>query len=134
MLEDCAPPHFEEPVKSEEEEQPKIPVAISPKLSGQKKVKEEPEDTDITTAEEQDTSPKVPTPTARRGRKVGTRGTGARGRGRGRGTRRSTRNAVGSARGVKVKHEKVDDEAENNDDMSFMEGFEVIDEIIDGED
>lgn len=34
---------------------------------------------------------------------------------------------------VKVKKEKVEEDI-NNDDMNLMEGFEVIDEIGDGED
>ncbi|XP_020900220.1 glutamic acid-rich protein isoform X2 [Exaiptasia diaphana] len=62
------------------------------------------------------------TPAARRGRKSARGGAqGGRGRGRGRGTKKSTRQAQ------KAKLELTSDQ--NNEDVDFMDGFEVIDEV-----
>ena len=77
----------------------------------------------------------TPTP-PKRGRKGAakggaTRGGGARGRGRGRGARRGGRASAAAGRAAKTKKGKAEEDAGNNDDVNFMEGFEIIDEIGD---
>ena len=147
--EDFIPLTVNNPVKSEETEapeEPKIPLPITPRLStSEDNEKEElPESVTPNSSQEEieATPPKENTPTSggRRGRKnqsrggVG-RGGVARGRGRGRGgrgSRRSARSAAGTGK-AKIRKEKVEEDA-NNDDVNLMEGFEVIDEIGDGED
>ena len=77
---------------------------------------------------------------AKRGRKGAAKGGGsirggaARGRGRGRGARRSGRAAARTDKAAKAKKGKVNEETDGNEDVTFMEGFEIIDEIGDGED
>lgn len=73
-----------------------------------------------------------PAPTSRRGGKRAGRGgrnTG-RGRGRGRGTRRSARNTVAQAAVEEAKEEEQAAADADAEDINFMDGFEVIDEII----
>ena len=144
--EDFIPLALNEPVKSEEPEtaeEPKIPLSITPRLgTSEDNDKEELQELETPNSSQEEieaTPPKENTPTSggRRGRKNQTRGGAsrggvARGRGRGRGSRRSARSAAGTVK-AKVKKEKVEEDA-NNDDMNLMEGFEVIDEIGDGED
>ena len=72
------------------------------------------------------------TPTGRRGRKAPRGGGQGRGRGRGRGGKRNTRQSPKTA----IKPELSSDEQlneQNNDDVDFMDGFEVIDEVADDE-
>lgn len=147
--EDFIPLTVDEPVKSEETEvpeepkEPKTPLSITPRLSTSEDNEKEELQESVTPSSSQEeieaTPPKENTPTSggRRGRKNQTRGGvgrggGARGRGRGRGSRRSARSAAGAGK-AKIKKEKVEEDA-NNDDLNLMEGFEVIDEIGDGED
>jgi len=143
---DFIPLTVSESVKSEESEtpeEPKIPLSITPKLGTSEDNEKEELQESVTPSSSQDeveaTPPRenTPTSTGRRGRRNPTRGGAgrggvARGRGRGRGSRRSARSAAGPGK-VKAKKEKTEEDA-NNDDMSLMEGFEVIDEIGDGED
>ncbi|XP_020608100.1 uncharacterized protein LOC110046740 isoform X2 [Orbicella faveolata] len=144
--EDFIPLTVNEPVKSEEPEapeEPKIPLSITPQLgTSEDNEKEELQESETPSSSQEEieaTPPKENTPTSggRRGRKNQTRGGAgrggvARGRGRGRGSRRSARSAAGPGK-AKVKKEKAEEDA-NNDDLNLMEGFEVIDEIGDGED
>ena len=143
--EDFIPLTVDEPVKIEEVEEPKVQLSITPRLAANKDDEKEElheSETPGSSQEEiEDTPPKENTPTSsgRRGRKGQTRGGAgrggaARGRGRGRGSRRSARSAAGPGKAGKVKKEKVKENVDNNDDVNFMEGFEVIDEIGDGED
>lgn len=133
----------EEPETPETPEEPKIPLSITPKLGTSEDNEKEELQESVTPSSSQDeveaTPPteNTPTSTGRRGRRNPTRGGAgrggvARGRGRGRGSRRSARSAAGPGK-VKAKKEKTEEDA-NNEDMSLMEGFEVIDEIGDGED
>ena len=108
----------------------KTPVGSS-KRAG-KTVKAEPK---LETGDSESQEEKMtPSPSPRRGGRRGGRGgrAGGRGRGRGRGSRRSTRNAVppGSVEmeSVSAKDEEQATDADT-EDMSFMDGFEVIDEI-----
>jgi len=143
---DFIPLTVNESVKSEESEtpeEPKIPLSITPKLSTSEDNEKEELQESVTPSSSQDeveaTPPRenTPTSTGRRGRRNPARGGAgrggvARGRGRGRGSRRSARSAAGPGK-AKAKKEKTEEDT-NNDDMSLMEGFEVIDEIGDGED
>lgn len=138
--EDFLPLSLDESSKTEETEDVDESLLHSPRSSAnQWKDQEEPDLLD-TSLEDSLTAPIEPviTSTAKRGKK-GTKGGGmtrggaARGRGRGRGARRSARNAAGSGKGAKAKKGKANEETENSD-VSFMDGFEVIDEIGDGED
>lgn len=135
----------DEPVKTDEVEEPKVPLSITPRLdASQDDEKEELNESETPSSSQEeieDTPPKEITPTGsgRRGRKGQTRGGAsrggaARGRGRGRGSRRSARSAAGPRKALKANKEKAQENVDNNDDVSFMEGFEVIDEIGDGED
>ncbi|XP_078349676.1 uncharacterized protein LOC144634553 isoform X2 [Oculina patagonica] len=143
--EDFIPLTVDEPVKTDEVEEPKIPLPITPRLAAsqddEKEELTESETPSSSQEEIEDTPPKEVTPTGsgRRGRKGQTRGGAGRGgagrgRGRGRGSRRSARSAAGPGKALKAKKEKAEANVDNNDDVSFMEGFEVIDEIGDGED
>lgn len=77
---------------------------------------------DILSDEEPQSKRTRTTPPARRGRKPARGGgQGGRGRGRGRGTKKSARQAQ------KTKLELASDQ--NNEDVDFMDGFEVIDEV-----
>ena len=136
------PLSLDESVKTEETEDADETLPHTPRSSANQWKDQEP-DTFDTSLEDCltapiETSPTVIIPTAKRGKK-GTKGSGAtrggaaRGRGRGRGARRSARNAAGSGKGAKVKKGKTSEETDNSD-VSFMDGFEVIDEIGDGED
>lgn len=62
------------------------------------------------------------------------RGGVVRGCGCGWGVRCSGRVVVRIDKVVKVKKGKVNEEIDGNEDVIFMEGFEIIDEIGDGED
>lgn len=125
--------------ETEETEDVDESLLHSPRSSANQWKDQEPDLLD-TSLEDSLTAPIEPviTSTAKRGKK-GTKGGGmtrggaARGRGRGRGARRSARNAAGSGKGAKAKKGKANEETENSD-VSFMDGFEVIDEIGDGED
>ena len=117
------------------EEDEDAPLSTIPRLASNQ-WKEQDHDSESSSQEDtEDTPAKEVTPTARRGKKGaarGGRGVATRGRGRGRGARRSTRTPRG-AKASKAKNEKANDAADNND-MNLMEGFEIIDEIGDGED
>lgn len=146
--EDFIPLSVDEPVTSEEVDVPKSPLSITPRLTdSQDNEKEESQESEIpgsSQEEIEDITPKenTPTPTlagsGRRGKKSVTRGGAgrggaARGRGRGRGSRRGARNAAGPGKALKAKKKKAED-ADKNNDVDFMVGFEIIDEIGDGED
>lgn len=133
------PLSLDESSKTEETEDVDESLLHSPRSSANQWKDQE---TDLldTSLEDSLTAPIEPviTSTAKRGKK-GTKGGGmtrggaTRGRGRGRGARRSARNVAGSGKGAKAKKGKANEETENSD-VSFMDGFEVIDEIGDGED
>lgn len=133
------PLSLDESSKTEETEDVDESLLHSPRSSANQ-WKDQESDILDTSLEDSFTAPieAVIIPTAKRGKK-GTKGGGvtrggaARGRGRGRGARRSARNAAGSGKGGKAKKGKANEETENSD-VSFMDGFEVIDEIGDGED
>lgn len=133
---------MDEPAKEEDDEEeaeePKDPPSSTPRLPSNQWKEQE---TSVPSSQEdtEETPAKEVTPTARRGRKgAGRGGAGrggtARGRGRGRGARRSGRASAGAGKASKAKKDKVEEDAGNNDDVDFMEGFEIIDEIGDGED
>ena len=129
---------MDESMKTEEQEEPKEPLTATPLLTSNQWEEQE-NDTLDSSQEEIVTPPKEVTPTAKRGRKAtarggAARGGSARGRGRGRGARRSGRAAAGAGKAGKAKKGKVDEDADNTGDVSLMEGFEIIDEIGDGED
>lgn len=136
--EDFIPLCLGDSMKTEEQEELKEPLTATPRLASNQ-LKEVENDTPDSSQEEFVTPSKEVTPTARRGRKAAarggaTRGGSARGRGRGRAARRSGRTAAGAGKTGKAKKGKVDEEADNTDDVNLMEGFEIIDEIGDGED
>jgi hypothetical protein len=75
---------------------------------------------------------KLTTPTGRRGRRATRGATQGRGRGRGRGSKRTTRQRPRVPPKLEPPSEDLLPE-QNNDDVNFMDGYEVIDEVVDDE-
>ncbi|XP_068682348.1 DNA ligase 1-like isoform X2 [Montipora foliosa] len=142
--EDFLPLTVDHPVNNEENEDAEETLPSTPKSSASPWKDEEP-DTPDSPQEELlkspiEAAPVAVVPMAKRGRKGAGKGGGsirggaARGRGRGRGARRSGRAAARTDKAAKAKKGKVNEETDGNEDVTFMEGFEIIDEIGDGED
>ena len=120
-----------------EPEAGKEPVSTTPRRASNQ-WKERDNDSESSSPDDTEDIPiKEVTPPPRRGKKGaargGARGGATRGKGRGRGARRGAKASVGG-RASKAKKTKAKEGADNIDDVNLIEGFEVIDEIGDGED
>lgn len=120
-----------------EPEAAKEPVSTTPRRASNQ-WKERDNDSESSSPDDTEDIPiKEVTPPARRGKKGaargGARGGATRGKGRGRGARRGAKASVGG-KASKAKKTKAKEGVDNTDDVNLIEGFEVIDEIGDGED
>lgn len=121
-----------------EPEAAKEPVSTTPRRASNQ-WKERDNDSESSSPDDAEDIPiKEVTPPARRGKKGAARGgasrsSATRGKGRGRGARRGAKASVGG-RASRAKKTKAKEGADNTDDVNLIEGFEVIDEIGDGED
>ena len=121
-----------------EPEAAKEPVSTTPRLASNQ-WKERDNDSESSSPDDtEDTPIKEVTPPARRGKKGAARGGASRGgatrgKGRGRGARRGAKASVGG-KAAKAKKTKAKEGVDKTYDVNLIEGFEVIDEIGDGED